>query len=231
MLRFSLFMLLVLALTTSCAESYHIVGSTAIEGGRHVQLRQRMPAVAIAQANIIHGRFELEGIFDSVAIVDLYVDGQHIIPIVIERELCSIHIAPTEQQVTGGLLNTKLSNFIKKKRHLYHRIAVLREKLNTLEIQGLYDTPDYHSYTYDINRLLRQLQDLQVTFVVKNQTNILGPYYFASILSSHCDLHDNQMPLLRQILRKTSPHFRNLPAVAQVIVSNPELRLIPSQQP
>lgn len=218
---------LVLALTTllsvSCAEHYHIVGSTALEGGQQVQLRQRMPVQDIAQANIVHGRFEFEGVFDSVSIVDLYIDGNLIVPIVLERDLCSIHLAPMEQQVNGGVLNTKLSKFMANKRRLCHRLQGLQMKLAHLEEAHQEHTSAYRSASKDFAQLRRQLQELEVKFVVDNQSNILGAYYFSTVVSAHCPLRANQLPLLQQMLHKVSPQFRNRPVVARALLLYPEL--------
>lgn len=213
------------SLCMSCAESYHIVGSTGIAGGQHVQLRQHTPEVEIAQAKIVHGRFELEGIFDSVAIVDLYMDGQLIAPIVLEREKCSVRLDPMDQQINGGVLNTKLNKFLQKKRRLCHRICELQDEMVALAYEDGYQSVSYRNCVKDISQLQRQLQELEADFVINNQANVLGTYYFTTIVSSHCPIQADQRPLLRKILRKTSPQFRNRPTVIQTIQLLPELHL------
>ena len=104
----------VLALT-SCANSFHIAGSTSVSmlDGQKLYLKVMKDTTLkdLDSCDVVHGQFQFGGSTDSVRVASIILDDNNNIPVVLEDGDIQVKIDNSQETVTGTPLNDKLTKF------------------------------------------------------------------------------------------------------------------------
>ena len=104
----------VLALT-SCANSFHITGTTSVSGldGQKLYLKVLKDTTLknLDSCDVVHGQFQFGGTTDSVRVANIILDDGNSLPVVLEDGDIQVKIDNTQETVTGTPLNDKLTKF------------------------------------------------------------------------------------------------------------------------
>ena len=119
MRQISFFLLLLLGLS-ACSSQYNIDGNSSLAclDGKKLYLRvpktkgQSANGVNIDSCVVVHGRFSFGGTIDSIALAEIYVGDQHLMPVVLEGGQLLLQVDNYAQTITGGPLNDRLSDFM-----------------------------------------------------------------------------------------------------------------------
>ena len=174
----------VLALT-SCANSFHITGTTSVSGldGQKLYLKVLKDTTLknLDSCDVVHGQFQFGGTTDSVRVANIILDDGNSLPVVLEDGDIQVKIDNTQETVTGTPLNDKLTKFRQQFTRLMnessdlvhqHDQAIMNGR-NMEEVNTRLAAKDA-----DINR---KMDKLVTTFVTDNMDNVLGPYVFITI--------------------------------------------------
>ena len=112
-----LYFLAILAVMTSCAESYNIEGSSSLSSldGSKLYLKAVKDGKVqnIDSCEVVHGKFRFSGMLDTVKMVNLFMDERSLMmPIVLETGDIRVRIEDASRQVSGTPLNDVLYQFI-----------------------------------------------------------------------------------------------------------------------
>lgn len=94
----------VLALT-SCANSFHITGTTSVSvlDGQKLYLKVLKDTTMknIDSCDVVHGQFQFGGTTDSVRVANIILDDGNSLPVVLEDGDIQVKIDNTQESVTG----------------------------------------------------------------------------------------------------------------------------------
>ena len=80
----------------SCSDKYNIAGNTSqsVLNGKMAYLKEFDDEAlkAIDSCEVVHGKFNMTGILDSVRCVSFYMDNENVIPVVLEQGDINIDI-------------------------------------------------------------------------------------------------------------------------------------------
>lgn len=207
----------VLALT-SCANSFHITGTTSVSGldGQKLYLKVLKDTTLknLDSCDVVHGQFQFGGTTDSVRVANIILDDGNSLPVVLEDGDIQVKIDNTQETVTGTPLNDKLTKFRQQFTRLMnessdlvhqHDQAIMNGR-NMEEVNTRLAAKDA-----DINR---KMDKLVTTFVTDNMDNILGPYVFITIC-----MNKYNVPMLdawvEDIMTRATDKFKNNPQVKE----------------
>ena len=200
---------------TSCANSYHIQGTSNVStlDGRMLYLKilKDNDFKNIDSCDVVHGQFHFDGNLDSVKMANIFMDEEAVLPLVLESGDINVKLDDTQQVVSGTPLNDKLFKFFKKYQQLQNQQLELVHKHD----QAIMNGSDMEVVTQKLNeeavRLADQEDKLVTTFVTDNFDNVLGPGVFFLVTMR------NQYPMLspwiEDIMSKATSHFKNDPYV------------------
>lgn len=181
---FHLVCLALLALT-GCTHQYNIDGNSSIAGidGQKMYLIMtqsdgKTTTIPLDSCEVVHGCFNFGGAVDSVAMVDLYMGNDPMMPLVLENGPIFIQMDNAMQQVTGGPLNARLNNFLMQYGRLENQLWDLNRKARLMLYEG--KTLDQIVASVDPikEKLISQMRTMEIQFVRDNYDNVLGPGYF-----------------------------------------------------
>lgn len=207
----------VLALT-SCANSFHITGTTSVSGldGQKLYLKVLKDTILknLDSCDVVHGQFQFGGTTDSVRVANIILDDGNSLPVVLEDGDIQVKIDNTQETVTGTPLNDKLTKFRQQFTRLMnessdlvhqHDQAIMNGR-NMEEVNTRLAAKDA-----DINR---KMDKLVTTFVTDNMDNVLGPYVFITIC-----MNKYNVPMLdawvEDIMTRATDKFKNNPQVKE----------------
>ena len=186
----------VLALT-SCANSFHIAGSTSVSmlDGQKLYLKVMKDTTLkdLDSCDVVHGQFQFGGSTDSVRVASIILDDNNNIPVVLEDGDIQVKIDNSQETVTGTPLMHQHDQAIMNGRNMDAVNARLAAK------------------DADINR---RVDKLVTTFVTDNMDNVLGPYIFINVCMNRYNV-----PMLdawvEDIMSKATDKFKNDPQVKE----------------
>ena len=118
--------------TTSCASSYNVQGSSsisALDGSKlYLKALKNNEVKNIDSCDVVHGEFHFAGLLDTVRMANLYMDDESIMPLVLEEGDITIKIDNASQSVGGTPLNDSLYHFIDKHNQLSNRMTELSHR-------------------------------------------------------------------------------------------------------
>lgn len=171
----------------SCAEKYVIEGTTSqfIQDGTVAYLKQYdvdpsqrdVNFKAIDSCEILHGKFDMTGVVDSVMMVRLYM-GDDNFPMVLEPGTVTISIANNVVKIEGTPLNDKLYAFLSKRDSLKIIYDDLPNRESRMYLDG-YDQDEIMRELGDESlRLQAEVDKLETQFIKDNYNNPLGIIWF-----------------------------------------------------
>ena len=103
----------------SCSDKYNIAGNTSqsVLNGKMAYLKEFDDEAlkAIDSCEVVHGKFNMTGILDSVRCVSFYMDNENVIPVVLEQGDINIDIVNARIRISGTPLNDSLYTFLNKR--------------------------------------------------------------------------------------------------------------------
>lgn len=180
--------LLLLVFFSSCSRRYKIEGTSSVTGldGKMLFLKtlQGGEWIAIDSAEVIHGLFKMNGPADSVMMVTLYMDGEGIMPLVLEDGKIKVTIANSQLVAKGTSLNDKLYEFIEKRNDLEIKIEELERKEARMVLDGANLEDVHQKLSKEGEVLTKQMDDYVTQFITDNFENVLGPSVFMMMCST-----------------------------------------------
>lgn len=168
----------------SCVSQYNIDGNSTIAGidGQKMYLRMttgdKTQTICLDSCEIVHGTFRFGGAVDSVAMVDLYMGDDPMMPVVLENGELFVQMDHAAQSVSGGPLNERLNNFLTKQSKYENELWDINRRARYM----LYEGKSLEQIVAAIDplksKILEQMRSLEVQFVKDNYENVLGPGYF-----------------------------------------------------
>lgn len=208
-------LLLLLVVFASCSRKYKIEGSSSVTSldGKMLFLKtlQNGEWVAIDSAEVIHGLFKMDGPADSVVMVTIYMDGEGIMPLVLEKGKIEVSISNSQLLAKGTPLNDKLYEFIDKRNTMEIKIEELERKEARMVLDGA-NLEDVHAQlTKEGETLIKDMNDYVKQFIIDNFENVLGPSVFMMMCSTLP--YPVMTPQIEDIMRTAPQVFKESPLV------------------
>jgi len=212
-----LYIFAVLALFSSCAESYNIQGASSVSSldGSKLYLKaiKDKQLKKIDSCEVVHGKFKFAGLLDTTFIASLFMDDQNIMPVVVEQGNIVIRIDDAAQKVSGSPLNELLYDFIDKHNQLDNRMNELSHKESQMLLDGI-DEAEINQQLSNEAAIITQQEDSLVThFIIDNFDNVLGPGVFMMMTSGY--RYPILTPQIEEIMSKATDNFKNDPYVSE----------------
>ena len=185
-----IYLFLIIAVLTSCAESYSIQGSSSVSSldGSKLYLKtvKDQELKNMDSCDVVHGKFRFAGLLDTVRLATLYMDEQSLaMPVVVESGEIEIHIDNTGRSVTGSPLNDKLYQFINRHDQIGNELNELSHKQSQMLLEGIDEDVINRQLSVEAARLAQQEDSLVTNFIVENFDNVLGPGVFMMMTSGY----------------------------------------------
>lgn len=208
-------LLLLLVVFASCSRKYKIEGSSSVTSldGKMLFLKtlQNEEWVAIDSAEIIHGLFKMNGPADSVVMVTIYMDGEGIMPLVLEKGKIEVSISNSQLLAKGTPLNDKLYEFIDKRNTMEIKIEELERKEARMVLDGA-NLEDVHAQlAKEGETLINDMNAYVKQFIIDNFENVLGPSVFMMMCSAMP--YPVMTPQIEDIMRTAPQVFKESPLV------------------
>lgn len=208
-------LLLLLVVFASCSRKYKIEGSSSVTSldGKMLFLKtlQNGEWVAIDSAEIIHGLFKMNGPADSVVMVTIYMDGEGIMPLVLEKGKIEVSISNSQLLAKGTPLNDKLYEFIDKRNTMEIKIEELERKEARMVLDGA-NLEDVHAQlAKEGETLINDMNAYVKQFIIDNFENVLGPSVFMMMCSAMP--YPVMTPQIEDIMRTAPQVFKESPLV------------------
>lgn len=207
----------VLALT-SCANSFHITGTTSVSvlDGQKLYLKVLKDTTLknIDSCDVVHGQFQFGGTTDSVRVANIILDDGNSLPVVLEDGDIQVKIDNTQETVTGTPLNDKLTKFRQQFTRLMNESSDLVHQHDQAIMNGRnMDVVNARLAAKDTD-INRRMDKLVTSFVTDNMDNVLGPYVFITVC-----MNKYNVPMLdawvEDIMTRATDKFKNDPQVKE----------------
>lgn len=218
---------------TSCASQYNIDGNSSLAclDGQKLYLRitnfvdSQNHVVNIDSCEVIHGRFNFGGNIDSIAMVEVYMGNERLMPIVLEGGELLMQVDNYGQSVTGGPLNERLTDFLKKRSRYDNELWEIDRTARVLLFEGIPMNDVIKKLEPQRRAVVKKIEDMEVQFVLENSSNVLGPGYFMQ-MANQMVFPTMTEPLLR-IAENAPPAFFRSPAVRNFLLMAGYSRSLP----
>ncbi len=212
-----LYIFAVIAVITSCAESYNIQGASSVSSldGSKLYLKavKNQELKSIDSCEVVHGKFKFSGILDTTFLASLFMDDQSIMPVVVEQGNIMIRIDDTSQKVSGSPLNELLYDFIDKHNQLDNRMNELGHRESQMLLDGIDERTINEQLSVELAVIARQEDSLVTHFIIDNFDNVLGPGVFMMMTSNY--RYPILTPQIEEIMSKATDAFKNDPYVSE----------------
>ena len=213
-----LYFFAILAILTSCAESYSIQGTSSVSSldGSKLYLKtvKDQELKNMDSCDVVHGKFRFVGLLDTVKLATLYMDDQSLMmPVVVEKGEIEIRIDNTGRSVSGSPLNDKLYLFIKRHDQIGNELNELSHKQSQMLLDGIDEDVINRQLSAEAARLAQQEDSLVTNFIVENFDNVLGPGVFMMLTGSYP--YPVLTPQIEDIMSKATKKFKDDPYVKQ----------------
>lgn len=206
-----LFAILSMLVLTSCSSTYNIEGTSNIStlDGRKLYLKvlHDNEFKKLDSCDVIHGKFNFEGVLDSIIMANLFMEDESVLPLVLESGRILVKLDDAEQTVSGTPLNDKLFKFFNK----YNQIKSQERELVHKHDQAIMNGSNMEAVVARLNaealRLSNQEDRLLTNFVCENFDNVLGPGVFFMVTIGHP--FPELTPWIEDIMSKATVKFKN----------------------
>ena len=169
-------------LLPSCA-SYRVEGTTNVRTLNGQQLYLKVPyqgeIIDLDSCEIIHGVFSMGGEVDSVVLGELYLGGESLMPIVVEKGKINISIENSGLEASGTPLNERLYKFIREKNLLEERLSNIQHKQMQQIMDGMSADEAERQAEIERETLAEEMNQLITNFVTSNFNNPLAVQIFS----------------------------------------------------
>lgn len=166
----------------SCADKYSISGTSlqSIYGANMAFLKSAEDDNTVDSCEIVHGKFNMSGLLDSVRCVQLVL-GNMTVPVVLEQGDIQVKFVDSSLKVSGTPLNDKFFSFLVSRDSLTMLLNELPSKESKMILNGVPEDEIYKSLGEEEADLRSQLMDKDSQFVSDNYDNILGVTWFLNL--------------------------------------------------
>lgn len=218
-LNYSLFMLLGM-MVMSCSTMYQIEGSSTVASldGKTLYLRvfdNDGQWVAVDSADVEHGNFKMTGDVDSVRMVTLYMNGEALMPLILESGKIKVDITNVGLTAKGTSLNDKLYDFIEKRNKLEAEFLGLDRREAQMVMEGGNIDEIREQLSKESKKLTEEMDDYVKDFITENSENALGPSVFMMLCSSLP--YPVMTPQIEDIMRVVPTHFKENPLIREFL--------------
>lgn len=193
----------------SCA-TFKVEGTTSVPAldGRKVYIKvpHEDTMVELDSCEVVHGIFRMGGDVDSVMLATLYLGGESLMPVVIERGNIRISIENSGLRVSGTPLNERLYKFINDKNSLELRLSESSHREMQLILEGTPAAEAEAQTQREMEQLTEEMNALVGDFVKGNFDNPLSIQIFAI----YCQSFPKPVvtPVIQDILDHAPESFR-----------------------
>lgn len=219
------FLLLLLLGLASCSSQFNIDGNSSLAclDGKKLYLRSTRTkgdsnkTTTIDSCVVVHGRFSFGGTIDSIALAEIYVGDEHLMPVVLEGGQLLLQVDNYAQTITGGPLNDRLSDFMGKRARFDNELWEIDRTANRMFFSGIPMARVMTKMEPKRKAILRQIEQLEINFILDNANNILGEGYFLMLTE--------QQPFpvmtrqLEEIVEKAPATFRKNPKIRHYLLA------------
>lgn len=209
MKKISIISFCISSLFLSCA-SYRVEGTTNVPQLDGQKLYLKVPhqdvIIDFDSCEVIHGNFCMDGEVDSIMLGSIYLGGESLMPIVVEKGKIRISIENSRLEVSGTPLNERLYDFIKRKNILEERLSEVQHNQMQLIIEGTSADEAEKLAKEEEKVLVNEMNTLIADFVIGNFDNVLAQQIF----SMYCQSFPRPMinSTIRQIIEKAPDTFK-----------------------
>lgn len=193
----------------SCA-SYRVEGTTnvpTLDGQKlYLKIPNQDAIIDIDSCEVIHGIFRMDGEVDSTALGALFLGGESLMPIVVEKGKIKISIENSGLEVSGTPLNERLYGFIKSKNLLEQRLADAQHKQMQMIMEGVSADEAEKVTQKEGETLVEEMNQLITKFVTENFDNLLAVQIFSMYCQSFPEPVIN--PTIQAIIDKAPDSFK-----------------------
>ena len=213
------FLFLLLIGLTACSSQYNIDGNSSLAclDGKKLYLRvpsnkgETVKSVNLDSCVVVHGRFSFGGTIDSIALAEIYVGDQHLMPVVLEGGQLLLQVDNYAQTITGGPLNDRLSEFMSQRARYDNELWELDRTANRMIFSGMSMPAVIEKLEPKRHALLEKIEKLEVKFVLENANNVLGEGYF--LMPTEQQPFPVMTKQLQEIVEKAPASFRKHPLI------------------
>lgn len=208
-MKFRLILLCMLVLMVSCA-TYKVDGTTSVptlDGQKlYLKVAHEDMVVDIDSCEVLHGAFKMKGDVDSIMLGSLYVGGESLMPIVIERGNIQISIENSGLEVKGTPLNERLYEFIRQKDILEGQLSEATHQQMQWILDGMMADEAENRMKQEVEVLVAKMNRLVVEFVTSNFDNVLA----LQIFSVYCQSFPQPImtPVIQEIMEEAPDNFK-----------------------
>jgi hypothetical protein len=200
---------------TSCANSYHIIGTSNVTtlDGRMLYLKvlKNNDFKKLDSCDVIHGQFQFAGTVDTTRMASIFMDSESVLPLVLECGDINVKIDNTQQLVSGTPLNDKLFKFFTRYNQLKNEEAELVHRHD----EGIMNGRNMNVINARLNEdaaCISAQEDRFITdFVCNNFDNILGPGIFFMVTANN--KYPMLTPWIEDVMSRATDKFKNDPYV------------------
>lgn len=175
-------------LTASCSRNYKVEGTASVAGidGKKLFLKALKNGewVTVDSADVEHGLFKMSGPADTARMVSLFMDGENVMPLVLEPGTVEVTISNGLLEAKGTPLNDRLYAFIRKRNEMENKIEELDRREARLVLEGANLDEVRAQLTQEGEKLVAEMNDYIKQFITDNFTNLLGPSVFMMMCST-----------------------------------------------
>lgn len=223
---------MLMALFASCSRNYKIEGTSTVAriDGKTLYLKTLIDGewVTVDSAEVEHGLFKMSGPADSARMVTLFMDGENVMPLVLERGKVEVTISNGLLEAKGTPLNDRLYEFIRKRNDLEMQIEELdrREARTVLEGGNL---DEVHAQRVEEEKhLVKESNDYVKQFISDNFTNVLGPSVFMMVCSTLP--YPMMTPQIEDLMKTAPVEFKADPLVKDFLEKARENKTLIEEQ-
>ena len=205
-------------LLPSCA-SYRVEGTTnvpTLDGQRlYLKVLHQDDIIELDSCEVLHGVFQMSGEVDSVELGELYLGGESLMPIVVEKGKIKISIENSKLEVSGTPLNERLYDFIKSKNLLEEDLSDIQHKQMQQILDGMSADEAESQALRESEVLAEKMNQLIADFVIENFDNPLS----IQIFTMYCQSFPQPVitPTIQRILDSAPDSFKEEPFVKEYI--------------
>lgn len=200
----------------SCAKGYRIMGESNVSRleGKTVTLKTSEDNVwrMLDSCEVLHGKFRMAGKADSTLIATLFLDGNPIMPLIVEPGRMEVVISNIHLGVSGTPLNDSLYSFIARKYKLDFRAMEL-EHMESQMIMNGYGEAEIQAHLDSAYQVLSdEMQTLVCGFIGDNFHNVLSLCGFSMLCNGLP--YPIITPLIQSVIDDAPQGFLEHPSVS-----------------
>ena len=207
--------------STACSDAYRIKGISNISSidGKTITLMtsDKNEWKLLDSCEVLHGKFLMKGSVDSNMIATLFLDGQPIMPIIVEPGKMDVTISNIMLKVEGTPLNDSLYGFIARKYKLDLSVVEM-ERTESRMIMNGHTEEEIRTHIDSIyQQLSLDMRTLVCDFIGRNYDNVLGLCGFSMLCNGLP--YPAITPLIQSVIDDAPQSFLTHPTIRDFLMA------------